>query len=174
MRRWHLILAILVAVVAAVAAGAIVLGSRGGSGSPAGPEDDPVAFLKGVVGQIVRNDYAHAWSTLHPAQQRAVSRKDYVRCELQTKVIGHLDSLTVVRAFDDPVIVAGAGARPVPSKVVTFRLRLSEPGVGTVSFTHSVHAVAVGGHWTWILTPHRYGLYRAGGCSLAPPPAAPA
>ncbi len=138
MRRRHLLVVLLVAVVAAVAAGAIVIGSRGGSGSgsAAKPKDDPVAFLKGVVGQIVRNDYANAWSTLHPAQQRVVSKQDYVRCELQTKVIGHLDSLTVVRAFDDLVIVAGAGARPVPSKVVTFRLRLSEPGVGTVSFTH--------------------------------------
>ncbi len=171
MRR-YVLLAVLVAV-ASVAAGAILLGSRGGSSSTAQPKDDPVVFLKGVVGQIVRNDYSTAWLTMHPAQQRAVSQRDYVRCELQTKVIGRLDSLTVVRAFDDFVIVAGAGARPVKSKVVTFRLRLSEPGVGVVSFTHSVHAVAVGGRWTWILTPHRYELYQAGGCSQAPPPASP-
>jgi hypothetical protein len=174
MRRRHALLAVLVVLAAGVAAGAILLGSRGGSGSAAQPADDPVVFLKGVVGQIVRNDYSKAWLTMHPAQQRAVSRQDYVRCELQTKVIGHLDSLTVVRAFDDFVIVAGGGVKPVKSKVVTFRLRLSEPGIGTVSFTHSVHAVAVEGHWTWILTPHRYGLYRAGGCSQAPPPASPA
>ena len=130
-------------------------------------------FLKGVVAQIVRNDYAGAWVKLHPAQQRTVSQQDYIRCELQTKIIGHLDRLDVVRAFDDLVLVAGGQAQPVPSKVVTFRLHLTEPGVGSVAFTHSVHAVAVGGHWTWILTPHRYGLYRAGGCSQAPAPASP-
>ena len=173
MRRRRALLAVLIVVVAAVAAGAVLLGSHGGSGKAAQPGGDPVAFLKGVVGQIVRNDYAHAWLTLHPAQQQAVSQRDYVRCELQTKIIGHLDSLTVVGAFDDLVLVAGGGVRPVKSKVVTFRLRLSEPGVGVVSFTHSVHAVAVGGRWTWILTPHRYELYHAGGCSQAPPPASP-
>jgi hypothetical protein len=174
MRRRRVLLAILVVVVAAaVAAGAILIGSRGGSGNPAQPKDDPVVFLKGVVAQIVHNDYADAWSTLHPAQQRVVSRRDYVRCELQTKIIGHLDSLTLVRAFDDFVLVAGGGVRPVKSRVATFRLRLSEPGVGVITFTHSVHAVAVGGHWKWILTPHRYELYRLGGCSQAPPPASP-
>ena len=174
MRRRGVLLAILVVlVVAAVAAGAILIGSRGGSGNAAQPKDDPVVFLKGVVAQIVRNDYADAWSTLHPAQRRVVSRRDYVRCELQTKIIGHLDSLTLVRAFDDFVLVAGGGVRPVKSKVATFRLRLSEPGVGVITFTHSVHAVAVGGRWKWILTPHRYELYRRGGCSQAPPPASP-
>jgi len=174
MRRRPVLLATLaVAAVAAIAAGAVLIGSRGGSGSTAQPKDDPVEFLKVVLGQIVRNDYADAWQTLHPAQQRVVSQRDYVRCELQTKIIGHLDSLTLVRAFDDPVLVAGGGVRPVESKVATFRLRLSEPGVGVITFTHSVHAVAVGGHWRWILTPHRYELYRLGGCSQAPPPASP-
>ena len=174
MKRRRVLLAIVaVAVVAAIAAGAIAIGSRGGSGKSSQPTDDPVAFLRGVVAQIVRNDYADAWLTLHPAQQRVVSQRDYVRCELQTKIIGHLDSLTLVRAFDDSVLVAGGGMRPVKSKVATFRLRLSEPGVGVITFTHSVHAIAVGGHWKWILTPHRYELYRLGGCSQAPPPGSP-
>ncbi len=175
MRRRRVLLALLLLVVAgAVAAGALVIGSRGGGSSrSAQPTDDPVVFLKGVLGQIVRNDYAGAWVKLHPAQQRIVSQRDYVRCELQTKIVGHLESLTVVRAFDDLVLVAGGETRPVPSKVVTFRLRLAEPGLGSVDVTHSVHAVAVKGRWTWILTPHRYSLYRAGGCSQAPAPASP-
>ena len=174
MRRQRVLVAILaVAAAAAIAAAAIVLGSSGGSGNAAQPKDDPVQFLRGVVAQIVGNDYADAWQTLHPAQQRVVSKRDYVRCELQTKIVGHLDSLTLVRAFDDFVLVAGGGVRPVKSKVATFRLRLSEPGVGVITFTHSVHAIAVGGHWRWILTPHRYELYRLGGCSQAPPPASP-
>jgi hypothetical protein len=175
MRRRHVVLGLLVAVAAAVVAGALLIGSHGsGSSSPtAQPADDPVVFLKGIVGQIVRNDYAGAWLKLHPAQRRIVSQRNYVSCELQTKIVGHLESLEVVRAFDDLVLVAGGDPQPVKSKVVTFRLRLSELGLGVVSFTHSVHAVAVGGRWTWILTPHRYQLYRSGGCSQSPVPGSP-
>lgn len=176
-RRRYVLAALLLVLAGAVAAGALLVGSRGdGSGSTsraARPADDPVVFLKGVLAQIVRNDYAGAWLKLHPAQQRIVSQPDYVRCELQTRIVGRLDSLTVVRAFDDLVLIAGGETRPVTSKVVTFRLRLSEPGVGAVVFTHTVHAVAAGGRWAWILTPHRYELYRSGGCSQAPAPASP-
>ena len=157
--------------VAALVAG---LGMRGGRSAAARPSGDPVVFLKGVITQLVRNDYEHAYLTLHPAQQHVVSRQDYVRCENQTPIIGHLDSATVVRAFDDLVLVPGGDPHPVVSKVVTFRLRLTQQGLGTITLAHTVHAVAIGGRWTWILTPHRYGLYRAGGCSASPPPGAPA
>ena len=169
------------AAVVALAAAAVVVAlvlafalGRGGSSRSAAPHGDPVVFLEGVIGQIVRNDYQHAYGTLHPAQQRTVSKKDYVRCELQTPIIGKLDSITVVRAFDDRVLVPGGATHPVPSKVVTFRLRLKQPVLGTITFSHTVHAVAVDGKWRWILTPHRYSLYRVGGCSGAPSPSAPA
>jgi len=52
------------------------------------------------------------------------------------------------------------------AKAVTLRLRLSNQGEKTV-FTHTFNTVAVGSHWTWILTPSRYELYRSDSCGAA-------
>jgi len=87
-----------------------------------------------------------------------VSKQAYLKCEVQTPIIGHLDSITVVHVFDDRVLVPGGDMHSVPSKVVTFRLRLTPPLLGTLTFSHTVHAVAVDDRCRWILTPHRYSL----------------
>jgi hypothetical protein len=46
--------------------------------------------------------------------------------------------------------------------------QLEVPGeAGTtdpIVVTHTSHAVAVAGHWTWILPPERFAEYRAGRC----------
>ena len=64
---------------------------------------DPVVFLEGVVRQIARNDYATAWQTLEPAQQRLVPVGGYVRCESASPIPGHLASIRVLRSFDERV-----------------------------------------------------------------------
>lgn len=168
-------LLLLVAVAAAVAGVTIWLSTRGDGGpsrSAAGqPSDDPVVFLRGVVREIASDHYARAWRTLHPAQQRVASQREYVRCELQTPIGGRLDWIRVVRVFDEPVIVAGGEATPVASKAVTFRLRLSQSSLGASEVvTHTVHVVAVGGRWVWILPPRRFAFYRSGTCAKPPVP----
>jgi hypothetical protein len=56
----------------------------------------------------------------------------------------------------------------VPSKAVTFRLKLSEPVLDeSVIVTQTVHAVGVDGRWRWILSPKRFGIYRSRSCPSA-------
>jgi hypothetical protein len=43
-----------------------------------------------------------------------------------------------------------------------------------VVVTQTVHAVAVAGHWRWILSPSRFAVYRSGTCPTAGPPSASA
>ena len=132
------------------------------------PMSDPVLFLEGVVRQIARNDYAAAWQTLEPAQQRLVPRGEYVRCESASPIPGHLASIEVLRSFAEPVEVAGSGSGAVDTRAVTFRLKMSEPGLSSVIVTHTVHAVHAGQRWAWILPAKRLELHRSGTCGARP------
>jgi hypothetical protein len=144
-------------VAAALAAG-LVLGFARGSGDGPG---DPAAFMTELFEEIAGNDYATAWQTLHPAQQRVATRADYVACESQSPIPGKLASVTVVDVADEDVQVAGAGT--ASGKAV--RVKLAITGLGDpVVLTHTGHAVAVDDHWTWILPPERFAEYEAGRC----------
>lgn len=142
---------------AALAAGLVVAFARGSDEGPG----DPSAFMTSLVEEIAGNDYATAWQTLHPAQQRVATRDAYVSCESQSPIPGKLASVTVVDVSDEDVHVAGQGT--TAGKAV--RVKLSITGIGDpVVLTHTGHAVAVGDHWTWILPPERFAEYKAGRC----------
>lgn len=142
---------------AALAAGLVLALARGSAEGPG----DPAAFMTSLVEEIAGNDYATAWLTLHPAQQRVATRDVYVSCESQSPIPGKLSSVTVVDVSDEKVDVAGEGT--TAGKAV--RLKLSISGVGApIVLTHTGHAVAVGDHWTWILPPERFAEYKAGRC----------
>jgi hypothetical protein len=131
------------------------------------PAGDPVVFLRGIVTHIADNDYERIWPSLHPAQQRVATRTVYVNCEALTPIPGHLDWIRLVRAKDEQINVPGDRGI-VPSKAVTFRLKLSEPVLDeSVIVTQTVHAVAVDGRWRWILSPTRFGIYRSRSCPSA-------
>lgn len=128
---------------------------------------DPAAFVERLVVQIVRDDYARAWLTLHPAHKAAAPRWTYVDCELMSPIPGRIDSLRILRIQDQLHFVPGLGRRQVTA--VTFRLVLS--GIGRVEITHTSNLVEVDGRWRWMLTPERFELYRAGACAGAGPAA---
>ena len=142
-----------------------------GLAAPAATAARPAAstFIKGVVRQIVRNDYAHAWLSLHPAQQQLVPQDEYVRCEQQTPVAGRLVWIKVVRVADARFTVGGVKGR-VAGKAVTVRLKLvDDVGGAAVVVTHTAHVVWVGGRWRWILPAARIGLYGSSACTTGTP-----
>jgi hypothetical protein len=144
-------------VAAALAAGAVFAFARGSDDGPG----DPGAFMTNLFEEIAGNDYATAWQTLHPAQQRVATQNAYVSCESQSPIPGKLASVTVVDVSDEDVQVAGQGT--TAGKAV--RVKLSITGIGEpIVVTHTGHAVAVGDHWTWILPPERFAEYKAGRC----------
>jgi hypothetical protein len=153
------------AVVFAASVAATVLGVHAFGGSTAGPTEEPDAFVSRVVSQIVSDDYATAWTTLYPPHQAVAGSDEYVACEMQTPVGLKLRSISVVRVKDRQLRVPG-DSKTSAAKAVTLRLRLSNAGQKTV-FTHTFNTVAVGSHWTWILTPSRYEQYRNDSCGTA-------
>jgi hypothetical protein len=142
---------------AGVAAALVLVFTRGSDGP-----GDPAGFLTTVVQQIAGNDYADAWVSLHPAQKLVADRDAYVACESQSPIPGRLASVTVLDVSDEEVRVAGEGT--TPGKAVRLKLSIGGLGGGPVVVTHTGHAVAVSGHWTWILPPERFADYEAGRC----------
>jgi hypothetical protein len=63
---------------------------------------------------------------------------------------------------------SGALARRKRSRfLVTLRLTIAQPSVRMKNvFVHTFTAVAEGDHWSWILTPSKYELYRSNGCGV--------
>lgn len=163
--------AFLGAVVAILAVSLVHGGDRTASPPPLGPTSDPGAFMTRVVRLVAQNRYDRAWASLHPLHQRAARRSEYVRCELLTPIPGRVKSIDVLRVTDKRVRLAGGGT--VAGKAITIRLTLSAgPSLGS-EIVHTVHAVAVGGRWAWILSPERFGEYRANRCAGAPQPEPP-
>jgi hypothetical protein len=150
------------AIVFVASAGATVLGYHVLVGSSTGPSESPDVFVSRVVSQIVSDDYEHAWETLYPPHQRIAGSDEYVSCEMRSPVGWKLRSISVVRVQDRTLRVPGDSDTSA-AKAVTLRLRLSHAGAKD-AFTHTFNAVAVGSHWTWILTPSRYELYRSDSC----------
>jgi hypothetical protein len=153
-----------------IALAALVLAGCGGtSAAKKQPSDDPGAFAVGVVKLIVANHYARAWQDLHPVDQEAAPLDEYVSCESRSPVLTAPTSMRVVGITDESV---GLGnGRFVPSKAV--RVRMVFPGPNVI--VHTVHVVASGGQWRWILPSWRFRDYRANTCPTdagsAPPPA---
>jgi hypothetical protein len=155
---------IVLLVVAFVAAIVVVFGTaRVLSADAEGPSGDPAAFVTQIVGYIVADDYTSAWGSLYPAHKLVALENEYVDCEMQRPVASTLGSVDVVRVRDRKLHVPGEAGR-VDAKAVTLRISLKNSLGTRETFRHTFNAVPVGTHWTWILTPSRYALYRADGC----------
>jgi len=112
-----------------------------------------VRFLE----QLYHGNLGAAYTTLHPAYQRIVTRKRFVACTRKT-ALGTLDSVDVLKVFDDPVEIPGSGR--VPAKAVRVRLTSSDGG----ATTFVSHEVEVGSQWRWVLNAAAANAYRAGRC----------
>ena len=150
----------------AVASAAVVVGGAwlvtGGQES----REQPGAFVSRTVVQIVGDDYETAWDTLYAPHKKVAPKDEYVACERRTPVGMTLGGVRVVRVAQSLRHVPGKAGR-IPVELVTLRLRLKDPSLGTEdAFTHTFTAVASGKGWAWILTPRKYELYRSDGCGV--------
>jgi hypothetical protein len=142
---------------AALAVLAAALAGCGGTSSAA-PTDDPGAVAKNVLRLIVNNRYTEAWDGLHPADQAVAPRTEYVGCESRSPVIAKPLSVKVVRVVQQSV---GLGdGRFLDSTAVDLRLGFA----GGFHLVHTVHLIASGGKWRWILPSWRYRDYKADRC----------
>lgn len=134
------------------------------------PSVSAVTFLRGVIGHLAANDYARAWSSLHPRQQRLVGQSAYSRCEGLSPIPGRLDRIEVLDAHPEQVVVPGSGGPPTRSTIITFRLTFApEPSQNPVVVRVRAHALRTNGRWVWMLPAKRLALHRSGQCGTSPP-----
>lgn len=108
-----------------------------------------------------------AWQTLYPAHQVVARRSVYVACETETPWPAATQAFDLVGVRRASVHVPGGPV--VEGAAVT--VRVTVPWYGPrdpIRFVHTFHLVPVNGHWTWLLSPQRYALYRQDGCGSFP------
>ena len=148
---------------------AALAGCGGGSGGGArstkasGPADPGAAAVR-VMNLILANRYAKAWRDLHPVDKQVAPRAEYVSCETRSPIVASATSVSALSVTHESV---GLGnGHFVPSSAVRVRIVFPDGKV-----VHTVHLVASGGRWTWILPSWRFRDYRADRCPGTAPTA---
>jgi hypothetical protein len=131
---------------------ALLAGACGGSGPAVSGKPavvgGPGPFMTHILREEISGQWGKQWSELHPAHQALISRSQYVACSrrLGTDFATGHEVFRVLDIRDEAIKVRGVPQRT--SKLVTINFR--EPGKPN-ALTYHMHAVSVGGRWTWIL-----------------------
>jgi hypothetical protein len=134
MRRALLLLALVGAALPAAAASAASSESAG-------------TFMTRILREEIHGQWGLQWSQLHPGHQRLITKAQYVQCSraMKTNFATGQEIFRVLDVRNEKIAVEGVPQRT--SKRVTINFR--QPGKSGLTYT--VHAVSVGGRWTWIL-----------------------
>jgi hypothetical protein len=127
------------------------------------PDESPGEFLQRVHDYELKSQYGRSWDMLHPAHQAVVTRERYDECRSDrfAGVSGEIESFDVIEVYDDPINVIGVPEKT--SKAVTMKFTVAA-GDLRETITDTAHAVQVGDHWVWLLTPGDVRDYKAGAC----------
>jgi hypothetical protein len=150
-----------------VAAAVVAVAAAGCGSNNTRPTEDPRIAALRVIDRIVHNRYVQAWGDMHSVDQKVAPLTAYVACETRSPVIARPLSVKVVSVNDESVGLGDGKFRDSTS--VDVRMTFA----GNFHLVHSVHLVAEGGKWKWILPPWRYRDYRAGRCPTAQSPKTP-
>jgi hypothetical protein len=134
-------------VLAALAAGC---GGTSSSTAPTLPvKVDPAGiFMTQILREEISGQWGRQWRYLHPAHQALITQAQYIACSerMGTDFATGQEIFRVLDVRDEAIDVKGVPQHT--SKLVTISFR--EPGK-QAGLTYRLHAVRVGGRWTWIL-----------------------
>jgi hypothetical protein len=130
------------------AAALFVVALAAGCGAGSSTPREPVgAFMTRILREELNGQWGKQWTELHPGHQKLITQAQYVSCSrgMGTNVATGKETFTVLDVADDAIDVQGVPQRT--SKLVTITVKA--PGISAL--TYRLHAVAVAGHWAWIL-----------------------
>jgi hypothetical protein len=130
----------------------------------AGAAESPTAFMQRVLRLTVEAKYAQAWTLLHPAHQRLVSKQQFVRCRASDPSLSayRLASARVVSKRTASLTSPGVPQRQ--STRVVLRFRIADGSQVYPATDAAVNAVWTGRRWAWVLPADEVPVFRAGRC----------
>jgi hypothetical protein len=130
----------------------------------AGAAESPTAFMQRVLRLTVEAKYAQAWTLLHPAHQRLVSKQQFVRCRASDPSLSayRLASARVVSKRTASLTSPGVPQRH--STRVVLRFRIADGSQVYPATDAAVNAVWTGRRWAWVLPADEVPVFRAGRC----------
>lgn len=140
------------AVLVAVAAGC---GSAGAT-----PREGVGIFMTRILREELNGQWSKQWSELHPGHQKLITRSQYVACSraMGTNIATGKEIFHVLAVQDEAIHVQNVPQKT--AKLVTIAFK--EPGA--TPLTYRLHAVAVAGHWAWILGDRFLAAVNKGRC----------
>jgi hypothetical protein len=146
-------------------AGLVLLGLLTLVAAPAGgAAESPGAFMQRVLRLTVEAKYAQAWTLLHPAHQRVVSKQQFARCRASDPSLSayRLASATVVAKRTARLASPGVPQRQ--STRIVLRFRIADDSQVYPATDAAVNAVWTGRRWAWVLPADEVPVFRAGRC----------
>ena len=139
--------------------GLVLVAAACGSATAA-PRENVGVFMTRILREEINGQWSKQWTELHPGHQKLITRAQYVACsrEIGTDIASGNEVFHVLAVEDQAIHVSGVSQRT--SKLVT--ISFSHPGAPAL--TYRLHAVAVGGRWTWILGNRFLAEIRQGRC----------
>lgn len=161
---------VLVLAGALVAAAAVTIGRPDASArtsvvpTPAPSLSSARSFLLEELQDKLDGRWSEAWSSLYPLHQRVAVKAVYTRCESATPFLSHTLKFGIVGIRRARVHVPGR-SRSLPGVAVKLRVALAWYGPrDPIVLTPTLHVVAVGGRWRWLLSSESYSMYRHEAC----------
>ena len=124
----------------------VLVAAACGSGSAA-PRESVGVFMTRILREEINGQWSKQWTELNPGHQKLITQSQYVACSraIGTNIGNGKEVFHVLAVQDEPIHVTGVSEKT--AKLVT--ISFGRPGI--TPLTYRLHAVAVDGHWTWIL-----------------------
>ncbi|HXR12321.1 MAG TPA: hypothetical protein VN770_08500 [Gaiellaceae bacterium] len=124
----------------------VLVAAACGSGSAA-PRESVGLFMTRILREEINGQWSKQWNELTPGHQKLITRSQYVACSraMGTNIGNGKEVFRVLAVQNDPIHVTGVPQKTAKLVTISFR----RPGIAPL--TYRLHAVAVGGRWTWIL-----------------------
>lgn len=125
-----------------------VLVAAGCGGSTAAPDEAPGTFMTRVLREELNGQWSKQWNELHPGHKKLITRAEYVACSraLATNIGTGGETYKVLAVKDATIDVFAVPQHDSKVVTITFRSPISKS-----TPRYDMHAVAVDGHWAWIL-----------------------
>jgi hypothetical protein len=114
------------------------------------PTESAGVFLKRILLEEGRGQYGREYDSLHPGQQKFVSKTLFIACEqelVSSSTSQPIAAVKIDEIYEEPIDVPGVTSKPLPAKAVTMTLT----GSSGATSTRTQHAISVDGQWRWIL-----------------------